>query len=359
MEFEIFYENLAHFMHGMAAMLFLSGSVFMYFRRKESRLTNFLFIEMVFWSFVQLKDIDYLFPGVWDNVYVSGIQLSIDMWCIPVTALLFFDIISPKWVTVKRVSVVMAPSVAFTAAYIITRSYTLFQISLMYANIIGILTVIIVLFASSRYDNFIKRNFSYIENISLSWVRKVISIFFILMLVWTVIMTDHASSTWLNDVTYYIILIMAWTLIIYFTVRHQVVEEVPDYINPFSHENITARPEANDKFIFEKQFLKAMEEDKMYLNPKLTVAEIAKEIGTNRSYLSEYINGHLGVTFYEYVNSLRVAEAKNLLSADDGSRSLEQIAEECGFNSPSTFRRSFIRQTGMTPHKFRKDFGGI
>lgn len=52
-----------------------------------------------------------------------------------------------------------------------------------------------------------------------------------------------------------------------------------------------------------------MEKGRMFLNPKLSLTEVATAIGTNRTYLSEYLNNDLDTTFYEYVNGFRIKEA--------------------------------------------------
>lgn len=97
-----------------------------------------------------------------------------------------------------------------------------------------------------------------------------------------------------------------------------------------------------------------MENERMFLNPKLTLTEVATAIGTNRTYLSEYLNNDLRLmTFYEYVNGFRIKEACALLSSDE-RRTLMEIAELSGFNSLSTFNRAFVKSIGETPARYLK-----
>lgn len=58
-----------------------------------------------------------------------------------------------------------------------------------------------------------------------------------------------------------------------------------------------------------KKLQEYMEKGRMFLNPKLSLTEVATAIGTNRTYLSEYLNNDLDTTFYEYVNGFRIKEA--------------------------------------------------
>lgn len=349
----VFAENIAHFTHGMAFMSFVLAAVFLKMTKKGGRLSTFLFWEMIFWAFIQFKDLTYLIPGYWENEYFSNIHLSIDNWCVPITMLFFFEIVSPKWVTCKKAVIITLPSVLLTVLYVITRSKPIFNAGLVYSLVLGLAALIIVYMASARYDNFVKRNFSYLENISLKWMRSVILLLFLLLVMWTV---ATVFSTWLSDALYYPFAIAIWSIIYYRTVKHEVII-VPDYINPLSSETPEPMSENGNgnKFNFAAKLEQAMTEEKCYLDPKLSLADLARMIGTNRSYLSEYINNNLGLNFYEYVNSFRIREAKRMLDEDkEGKFTQEYMAEECGFHSLSTFKRSFMKETGVTPGKYRK-----
>ena len=103
---------------------------------------------------------------------------------------------------------------------------------------------------------------------------------------------------------------------------------------------------------FEGRFRKVFEEEKIYLNPKRNIVELSMAVGTNRTYISNYINQQLHTTFYEYVNKWRVKRAKDLLSST--SLPLEDVATQSGFNSLSSFHRYFTKSVGMTPQAFHK-----
>lgn len=98
-----------------------------------------------------------------------------------------------------------------------------------------------------------------------------------------------------------------------------------------------------------------MEEQQLYLNPKLTISDVTNAIGTNRTYLSSYFNNKLNITFYDYINNLRIEKTgKQLLATYPYTMNIDEIAERSGFNSTSTFRRAFFKNTGMTPLQYRK-----
>lgn len=93
-----------------------------------------------------------------------------------------------------------------------------------------------------------------------------------------------------------------------------------------------------------------MNVQKVYLQPELTLTDLAKKAGTNASLLSKVINAGYGQNFNDYVNRFRVEEAIRLMSAPDyRNYNLLTIAYDAGFNSKSTFNRAFKKATGKRP----------
>ena len=114
----------------------------------------------------------------------------------------------------------------------------------------------------------------------------------------------------------------------------------------------SAESNSQPNYLFADRLESVFSKGKIYLNATLTLNDLARELGTNRTYLSNYLNQQLHTTFYEYVNQWRVRRAKELLRAS--SLPLEDIALQSGFNSMSSFRRYFIAHTGMSPLEYRK-----
>ena len=98
---------------------------------------------------------------------------------------------------------------------------------------------------------------------------------------------------------------------------------------------------------------KVMDDEKLYLRPSLKISDLARAIGSNRTYVSDSINNHFRLSFHDYVNSRRVQYAQELI-LKDGDDCLEQISETCGFASESAFYRNFKKFTGCTPNEYRK-----
>lgn len=82
---------------------------------------------------------------------------------------------------------------------------------------------------------------------------------------------------------------------------------------------------------------------------------LATAVGTNRTYLSTCLNSMLHINFYEYINSYRVKAACELLQNSE-HKTLDEIADLCGFNSLSTFRRAFMKNMNQTPNQYRSSY---
>lgn len=99
---------------------------------------------------------------------------------------------------------------------------------------------------------------------------------------------------------------------------------------------------------------KLVEGEELYLQPDLTLDDLAKRLNTNRTYLSSYFSNVIRKTFYDYINELRITQKSIPLMKSCPGNTLEQIAQASGFNSLSTFRRAFKKITGDTPSIYRE-----
>lgn len=98
-----------------------------------------------------------------------------------------------------------------------------------------------------------------------------------------------------------------------------------------------------------------MEVEKIYLQKNITLADLADKLGTNSTYLSQYINNQLKTNFNDYINSQRIDEACRMFRSNTTLKySVDQIADRVGFSSRTTFYNTFKKFTGITPAVFQK-----
>jgi YesN/AraC family two-component response regulator len=100
--------------------------------------------------------------------------------------------------------------------------------------------------------------------------------------------------------------------------------------------------------------LLAMRKDKLFLDKELTITKLAKNIGINRTYLSQVINEFYNKNFSSFINDFRIKEATKILITDK-NLTIEAIADSVGFKSKSAFNNAFKFYTGVTPSFFIKN----
>lgn len=84
----------------------------------------------------------------------------------------------------------------------------------------------------------------------------------------------------------------------------------------------------------------------------ITVDELAKICGLSKTYFSSTFKSIFGTTPKAYVNTLRIAKAKNMLEFSDIP--IKKVAVSCGFSSLNTFFCAFRKATDMTPSEFKE-----
>lgn len=98
-----------------------------------------------------------------------------------------------------------------------------------------------------------------------------------------------------------------------------------------------------------------IEDNKMFLDANLSREFLSEHLNINRTYISEAISQMAGMSFPQYISSLRVAEAERRLhdlSVDVSN--LTDFGRTLGFTSLSAFQAAFKRQTGMTLSAYRE-----
>ncbi len=98
-----------------------------------------------------------------------------------------------------------------------------------------------------------------------------------------------------------------------------------------------------------------IENEKLFLNPNLGISDVSKKLELSETYFSSIFNQNSTNNFSNYINKLRVNEAKKLLINEEYKNyTVISIGLEAGFNSKSVFYTVFKKSTGITPSEYRK-----
>jgi transcriptional regulator GlxA family with amidase domain len=88
---------------------------------------------------------------------------------------------------------------------------------------------------------------------------------------------------------------------------------------------------------------------------KLAIAAVCRALAVSERTLARRFKAHLGMSPLSYLQSQRIARARQLL--EGSTLPLERIVDQCGYEDVSSFRKLFARQVGMTPREYRLRFG--
>ena len=194
---------------------------------------------------------------------------------------------------------------------------------------------------------------------SITWLLVTSSISFLLCIIWAFAVYKEVVEQVANPNAFYYFLWISMSFTIYWLghiglYKYGVIEEQKQ-IKIFQKE----QPTIVRKKSFENEninrFQKLIVDEKKYLDSNLSLEKVADDLHLNSSHLSRLINAELKVSFSDYINSLRVEEAKSYMkNLEFSNYTLVAIGLEAGFNSKSAFQKSFKKFTGITPSEYKK-----
>ena len=199
-----------------------------------------------------------------------------------------------------------------------------------------------------KYRQWCEDNFSTLDNIDVQWIVRYLTMLAIVGLSFYFIVFWYVPNRMFTQ---------QWMFLLIFTYTTERLLYRPD---PWKMVRSTAVEEekeevkevnpANNAY---RATLEAwLEKEKPYLNSDFQLTDLRQVLPMNRTYLSQFINAEYGCSFYHWVNGLRIAEAKRLLTENPEIK-MKDIAQQCGFSSPTVFTRVFIRETGIAPSEWK------
>jgi AraC-like DNA-binding protein len=221
-----------------------------------------------------------------------------------------------------------------------------------------------------NYRQAIREQFSAIEHINLSWLTSTIVVFGIAMLLATL-----NSFIGLTPFKGYHEISLGAIIVALFIFINQVIFKALQQPQVFSGIELTSTEKegAADKNIpvqrkyatsslstpereaHLQHLLHLMSSEKLYLDPELSIEDLANRLSIPVKTLSQVINESLEQSFFDFVNTYRINEAKLLLSNPaDKKITVLEVMYKVGFNSKSSFNTAFKKLTQMTPSDFKK-----
>ncbi|MGI6238135.1 MAG: response regulator transcription factor [Christensenellales bacterium] len=126
-------------------------------------------------------------------------------------------------------------------------------------------------------------------------------------------------------------------------------EEMHAYLERLARELSPKRREAEVK---SPAFQHALDYIRLHASEKLLLKDVADAAGFGKTYICALFKKHLNTTFTQYLSSVRLENAKELIRNTD--MKFDEIALRCGIGEPSYFYRLFKKATGQTPAAYRQ-----
>lgn len=224
-----------------------------------------------------------------------------------------------------------------------------------------------------RVRHYICDHYSDSELLRKVWIPRFILLFAVLFIV---AMSSYAiwprTYAWLNQLLNVVTIgyLLYSELALAFSERYQVAtvtaaiaaETEADFVttevHPLQPESNKREKEDNSEILnqYARQIDAYLATSEAYINPNLSLKDVAMEMGISSKNLSKAINSILGRNFFDLINSYRIEKSKKLLlSKKEKGLTLETIAEQCGFNSRFTFNIAFKKATGFTTSEWLKN----
>ncbi len=350
-------ESILSLMRGSMFMLFVVMCVSLYWKRKENSTLNHLFWMLIIMIISLSFNMGLMINGLRSSYIYEEFKILTDLCLVPLVGSYLLKVIIPEVVNLRRVIYLFIPNILLVAIHAYTRSNIIFIISVIYTVLLAVLIFVFVVFIAGRYNHYIKKVFSNIDNKTVDWVRVMTYVFAAWYLAWFIVY--QINNRWVDSL-YYLFIIIMWGFIYHYSVKHIAVVKAAELFEkrPVQMEEVNPT-EVNEKYLSEpavdilgEKLQNYIDEHDPWLDSSLTLQELAAALGTNRTYLSDYLNNSLHTTFYDYINSFRVHHACKLLKSEPESQ-LVYVCDQSGFNSLSTFRRAFEKHIGTTPAKYR------
>ena len=334
--------NISAFFIGFSTAAFALCSFFILVLHKErTRFQKVLGWKMAVWAVRNLKDIIITFPEMYTERVLDWIML-IDGFSALTYTVFVFEATMPRWTKLRKMVALSLPFALFTIAYGISPSEDVIYAYTVFLWFYAWGVVIIGYIKVRRYLNYIRRNYSNIENIDISWLKPVFLFVILSQLSW--LFTSLYASVFV-DILYYFSSLALWGMVLYFS-RHFQPVSIPVEKNS---SNVVPEPPLG---LSKEAFVNMVVSKELYLNKDLTLSDLANTLKTNRTYMGKYLNTVCEQPFYDFINQLRIEHKSIPLMQEHPEYTLEYIAAESGFSSISTFRRAFYKFTGKLPSQY-------
>ncbi len=208
-----------------------------------------------------------------------------------------------------------------------------------------------------RYRKIIKSKFSQTDHIHLDWLSFTLNTFGVI----TFISLIHNFILLTTDSSAFIITLILLLIFVFYFVNRVILKALrqPEIFGGISTDDLIKYKGSNltsDQVEEHRnKLLTLMKTEKPYLNPKISLADLAQELSISSKHLSQVINQSYHKNFFDFINMYRIEEAQQAFRESiDQKLTVLEVMYRVGFGSKSSFNTAFKKETGQTPTEYRR-----
>ncbi len=331
-------------------------------------LSNFMYYPLSVWSYyVTIPFLLATMPILY--IYVSSLT-SLNLvfrkrsllHFTPAIIILIINIISfnaiPKEIRIKLVELNLSLEDLTNEVRFYIKLYGISQYVIYNAQVLfySLLLIFKVFIHRKKIENY----FSNTELYKLNWLNTLVIIIAIFSLADIYIyFTDlKILNPWIYSLIIFVYISIigfgaVWQKEIYTITDNLLSSKRVNNLNP----KLKETTEESSLSILAGQIAELIEQEKLFLNPNLTIEIFAVKLNTHRNIISRCINEYYKMNFHHFINEYRIKHATELLQDPKSSNiTIEGIAINSGFNSKSVFNPAFKAKMKLTPSQYKKRY---
>ncbi len=370
--------NFLEVIAAIAVFVSLLLAVFLLTVKTERKLENRLFATFLI---INAIDISGLFMHLFTDSYnlkafkISAYLLVMPLFYLYVNAVCYSDFTLKRKHLLHLIPFIVANLILVPRLYLaegVAKEYFFKSMwnspEMFFYQVIGELQyffyIVGVFLLLKKYKKIYLENYTNPNTLLYKWLSQLTVIFLVIHLCIIIknivrYSQDRDLFIWLNIVAGTVFLLTACWFILKALNHPELFRRVDSTLQPtndFAKTLETENKTDETKNFQIEQLRNFMVEKEPFLEPSLTIQELAHQVGIPVRDLSVLINHHINQHFFDFVNEYRVKKAMTILK-DPTKKELTvlEILYEVGFNSKSSFHTSFKKYTNQTPIEFRNN----
>ncbi|MBO4574703.1 MAG: helix-turn-helix transcriptional regulator [Bacteroidales bacterium] len=315
-------------------------------RRWAAAFLGVTFVGHIYWLLFYLYSGDTKSVGCTIAAYLDCLTL---FTTIPGT---LFAMLQDRKRHVWPIVIATIPLGGLLTLHVVKPNATYFQFALAYFLLIYVIFTIYMVFAVKQYGRWLRDNYADLENKEI-WISHVLVIVILLLIIFYGFDGDDLIISFIVQflsIVFYCFLL--WRVETLPQLENVAVEEQSE--QPEEQPEEQPKEPISQPLAIPSDIEELLDErcvaTQLYLQHDITLPQLAKILGTNRTYLSQYFS-YQGITFNAYINNLRINHFIKLYhEAVSAGKTIivQQLAKDSGFRSYSTFSLAFKQKMGQS-----------